>query len=633
MRSFFLVFVFFVCFMSAHTQVRQIPVEEFFRLPPMAGFRLSPSGHTIAFLQPYNNRMNIFISDTSLQKPRRLTNIQDRDLATYFFKTDNKIFYLKDDGGDENYHIYELDVRTAKTRDITPYKGVKASILDVLEDRPNEMLIMMNKNNPQLFDVYRYFLKTGKLQLEMKNPGGVTNVITDHNGVIRIAIKTDGVETELLYRKDAKTPFASVKKTSFRNTLAPLFFTFDNQYLYALSNLKADKNEIVILDPATGETVPSNNHTTELPDDVFYRHPRVDVSGMGYSHKRKVLTVISYVETKPERVFLDPHSEQLFKNVQAQVGDDVVLSFVSHNRDEDKFIVMAYSDRKRGTIYFYDLSNNSLRKLADLTPGLAADELAQMKPISYQSSDGLTIHGYLTLPVGKEAKNLPIVVIPHGGPWARDVWGYRAEVQLLANRGYGVLQMNFRGSTGYGKKFWEASFKQWGKNMQQDITDGVKWLIDQGIANPKKIAIYGASYGGYATLAGLTLTPNLYACGVDYVGVSNLFTFMKTIPPYWKPMLDMLHEMVGDPEKDKVQLEMTSPALNADKIQVPLFIAQGAKDPRVNKNESDQMVEAMRKRGIEVEYLVKENEGHGFHNEENQFEFYNKMVDFLAKYL
>jgi dipeptidyl aminopeptidase/acylaminoacyl peptidase len=256
-----------------------------------------------------------------------------------------------------------------------------------------------------------------------------------------------------------------------------------------------------------------------------------------------------------------------------------------------------------------------------------------MKPITYQSRDGLTINGYLTLPRGLKVKNLPVVVNPHGGPWYRNSWGYNSEVQFLANRGFAVLQMNFRGSTGYGRKFWEASFKQFGKAMQDDITDGVKWLIKQGIADPKRVAIYGGSYGGYATLAGITFTPDLYACAVDYVGISNLFTFMKTIPPYWKPTVDMFYEMIGNPEKDKELLESASPVFHADKIKAPLFVAQGANDPRVNINESNQIVEALKKRGVPVEYMVKENEGHGFRNEENRFDFYEAMEKFLTKYL
>ncbi|MCF6183618.1 MAG: S9 family peptidase, partial [Bacteroidales bacterium] len=279
---------------------------------------------------------------------------------------------------------------------------------------------------------------------------------------------------------------------------------------------------------------------------------------------------------------------------------------------------------------------NTIEKITDVSPWLDENEMANQLPIEYKSRDGLTIHGYLTLPKGytiETAKNLPVVVNPHGGPWARDSWGFNPELQFLANRGFAVLQMNFRGSTGYGRKFWEISFKKWGREMQDDVTDGTKWLINKGIANPNKIAIYGGSYGGYATLMGLVKEPDLYAAGVDYCGVSNLFTFMKTIPPYWKPMLEMMYEMVGNPVKDSVMLRQVSPVFHVDKIKAPLFIAQGANDPRVNKDESDQMVKAMRKRGLDVEYMVKKNEGHGFRNEENRFDFYRGMEAFLEKHL
>jgi dipeptidyl aminopeptidase/acylaminoacyl peptidase len=301
--------------------------------------------------------------------------------------------------------------------------------------------------------------------------------------------------------------------------------------------------------------------------------------------------------------------------------------------DESGLIVAATNDRTQGTRYLYDRAHDRLTKLGDVAPWLPEAKMAAVRPIEYESRDGLTIHGYLTVPNGATAKNLPVIVNPHGGPWFRDGWGFNPEVQFLASRGYAVLQVNYRGSTGYGRKFWEASFKEWGFRMQDDITDGVQWLIKEGIADPKRICIYGGSYGGYATLEGLVKTPDLYACGVDYVGVSNLFTFMKTIPPYWKPFLGMMHEMVGDPEKDKKRMTAASPALNAERIKVPLLIAQGANDPRVNKDESDQMVAALKARGIDVPYIVKDNEGHGFHNEENQFAFYEAMEAFLDKYI
>ena len=365
---------------------------------------------------------------------------------------------------------------------------------------------------------------------------------------------------------------------------------------------------------------------------LVYENPEVDVDSLAFSKKRKVLTFASFDTWKLQRHFFDPETESIYKTLSDKLPG-YEIDVAAHDKAEEKFIVVANNDRTPGSRYLFEKKSGQLTKLADVAPWLKEEQLAPMKPIEFKTRDGLTIHGYLTLPLGRDPKNLPVVVNPHGGPWARDSWGYNPEIQFLANRGYAVLQVNFRGSTGYGRKFWESSFKQWGKTMQDDISDGVKWLIEQGIADPKRIAIYGGSYGGYATLAGVTFTPDLYAAAVDYVGVSNLFTFLNTIPPYWKPYLDMFHEMVGDPQKDKELLTATSPALNAQKIKTPLLVAQGAQDPRVNKAESDQIVNGLKKRGIDVEYMVKENEGHGFHNEENKFDFYEAMEKFLDKHL
>ena len=377
----------------------------------------------------------------------------------------------------------------------------------------------------------------------------------------------------------------------------------------------------MLVDPATAKE-----------EKLVYERGDVDIAGLAWSKARKRASYASYETAKAERHYLDPDAEKLFKGLEAKLaGYQVTVQ--STTDDENRMIVAAANDRTAGTRYLYDRKADKLTKLGDVSPWLPEARMAAQKPIVYTARDGLPINGYLTLPPGKEAKNLPVIVNPHGGPWYRDSWGFNPEVQFLASRGYAVLQMNFRGSTGYGRKFWEASFKEWGGKMQDDISDGVQWLVKEGIADPKRVCIYGASYGGYATLAALAYTPDLYACGVDYVGVSNLFTFLNTIPPYWKPYLEMMHEMVGHPEKDKALLTRASPALNADKIRAPLLIAQGARDPRVNKDESDQMVAALKARGVEVPYIVKDNEGHGFHNEENQFAFYEQMEKFLDKHI
>jgi dipeptidyl aminopeptidase/acylaminoacyl peptidase len=601
-------------------RTKRIPLRDFFRNPDKSGFQVSPDGNNISFVQPYRNRLNVFVQPRADGPSLRVTSETERDVAGYFWKGSGRIVYLKDFKGDENYHVVSVDADGGNLVDLTPFDKVRADIIDDRYDRDDEMIIALNKRNPEVFDAYRVDLNTKQLTLIAENPGNVTGWVTDHAGCIRLAMVTDGVNSSILHRPDESTPFKAVITTNFKEKIAPLFFDFDNRLLFAASNINRDKAAIVRLDPATAEE-----------ESVIFQHPEVDVAGLEWSRKRKVCTEVQFVTWKRERRFFDAEMETIFNDLERQLpGYEIDLQ--SANKDENIFVVAAWSDRTQGVRYLYDTASRTLTKLAEIAPWLNEKQLAEMRPISYQARDGLTIHGYLTLPRGG-GKNLPLIVHPHGGPWARDDWGYNAEVQFLVSRGYAVLQMNFRGSTGYGREFWEASFKQWGKKMQDDVSDGAAYAIEQGIADPARVCIYGGSYGGYATLAGLAFTPELYACGVDYVGVSNLFTFMKTIPPYWKPMLEMFYEMVGNPETDKALLADASPVLHADNIRAPLLIAQGAQDPRVNIEESNQMVAALKEHGIAVEYLVKENEGHGFHNEENRFEFYEAMEKFLEKYL
>jgi dipeptidyl aminopeptidase/acylaminoacyl peptidase len=608
--------------MTTLSKVRTIPLEDFFRNDEKTNFQISPLGGYISYMASHQNRMNIYVQKVGEDDATLVTTETDRNIAGYTWKNENCILYSKDSGGNENFHIYSVDLSTQTVKDLTPFGDVVASILDKLPDSDTDILITLNQRNPQLFDVYRLQVFTGQLTLVAQNPGNIGNWTTDHNGQVRVATTTDGVNSTLLYRDTEQDDFKPIVTTTFRESLAPLFFTFDNKQLYCASNIGRDKLAIVVFDP----------HTATETQELF-SHPQVDVSDLSYSRKRKVLTACYYTTYKHQQHFFDAQSQQLYQNVVTHLGNALEIYFVAATRNEDRFLIRTLSDRSKGTYYLYDVASNTVTKLADVAPWLDPTELAEMKPISYTSRDGLTIHGYLTLPIGVEPSNLPVVVNPHGGPWHRDAWGFNPEVQFMANRGYAILQINFRGSTGYGRAFWEASFKQWGLNMQNDITDGVNWLIEHGIANPKQVAIYGASYGGYATLAGVTFTPNLYACAIDYVGVSNLFTFMKSIPPYWAPFLDMMYEMVGHPENDKELLTATSPVFHVDKIKTPLMVVQGAKDPRVNINESDQIVEALRKHGVEVQYMVKENEGHGFMNQENKFEFYRAMETFWAQHL
>ena len=598
-----------------------IPMEDFFRNPEKSSFNISPNGNHIAYMKPWKSRMNVFVMDMITKKEARLTSSQERGIYGFAWLTNKRIGYIKDEGGNENMHFYAVNIDKSNEIDLTPFENVQARIIDDLEDDPNHIIIGLNKRNPQIHDPYRINVNDGKMDMIAENPGNISEWMTDHDGKLRIAITSDGVNTSILHRASESEKFESILTTDFKVSVSPLFFTFDNKNLYVASNRGRDKSAVFKFD--------LNNAQEEK---LIFEHDEVDVSGLMYSRKRKVLTGVNYTVAKNEMTFFDTWRQDIQQKLEENLpGYEVGIT--SFSEDETKAVVVTYSDKSRGTYYYYDIDKNKLTELGEASPWLNEEDMSDMKPVQYRSRDGLVINGYLTLPKGTNGKNLPVIVNPHGGPWHRDSWGYKSEIQFLANRGFAVFQMNFRGSTGYGREFWEKSFKQWGKLMQDDISDGVNWLIDEGIANPDRIAIYGASYGGYATLAGLTFTPDLYACGIDYVGVSSLFTFMESMPPYWELYRKMLYEMVGHPDKDKELLASASPLLHIDKIKVPLFIAQGANDPRVKKSESDQIVEALQNAGIDVPYMVKNDEGHGFYNEENQFDFYREMEIFLNKHL
>ena len=602
------------------------PLEDFFRNSERSSYQVSPDGLHLSFMAPYENRMNIFVQRIGSEEVVRITSEVERSIAGYMWESNQRILFMKDSGGDENYQLFAVNLDGSELRAYTNFPGVRTTIIDDLEDVEGEIIIGMNKRIPEVFDPYRLNLKTGELTLLAENPGNWQGYVTDHEGKLRATSAiVDGVNTQILYRDNEDEDFRPVITTNFKESVDFMEFTPDNRHVYAATNLGRDKVVLVRMNPATCEEL-----------EVLYEHDQYDISSIAYSRKRKkLLAVYCQGHREPIRHYFD-EAEAAFRQQLKSFFPGKRFGITATDKEEQKYLIYVGGDRTRGAYYYYDKQEPQPIKLAETAPWLHEEDLVEMHDVTYTTRDGLTIEAYLSLPLPytpETAKNLPVIIHPHGGPWARDTWGYSSEVQFLCNRGYAVFQMNFRGSTGYGRKFLEASYKQWGQAMQDDITDGVEWLIQRGIADPKRIAIYGGSYGGYATLAGLCFTPNLYACGIDYVGVSNLLTFMNTIPPYWKPLQQMMYEQIGNPETEKAMLEAYSPALHADRIQAPLFIAQGANDPRVNKAESDQMVAALRERGIEVEYMVKDNEGHGFSNEENRFDFYRSVEKFLDTYL
>lgn len=610
----------------------EFPLESFFRNPERAYYRISTDGQHISFMQPAVGeggpvpRRNVFVQRFDGRQlvgtPRQVTRESARDIPDYFWKSGATLIYTQDAGGDENFRVVAVEAASGKVTTLTPAEGVRAFVTDPLRDDPEHVLVSHNARDKRVNDVYRVHVKTGRAERVVQNPGNVTGWTTDHRGRVRLGLVTDGVNRELLWRADEASPWKPIIRTDFRTSVQPHFFDTAGKRFYASSNRGRDKSAIVLIDPAQPDR-----------EELVWAHPEVDVEGLAMSQRRKVPTFAAYEVDKPGRHFFDAQAQAMFAALARQLpGRELTIQAETH--DERRFIVAAYSDRTQGERYVYDRPANRLVKLGQLAPWLPEVAMAPMQPIRYAARDGLPIRGYLTLPVGREPKDLPCVINPHGGPWARDSWGWNPEVQFLANRGFCVLQMNFRGSTGFGRAFWEKSFGQWGLAMQDDVTDGVKWLVAQGIADPKRIAIYGASYGGYAALSGIVKEPELFAAAVSYVGVSNLLTFMNTIPPYWEPFRRQMHEMVGNAENpaDLARMRATSPALNAERIRTPLLVAQGARDPRVIQAESDQIVEALRRRGVAVEYIVKENEGHGFANEENQFEYYGAMEKFLKKH-
>ncbi|TIH18607.1 S9 family peptidase [Marinifilum sp. JC120] len=599
----------------------QIPLRDFFKNPVAEGFTISPDGKKLAWLAPWKDRLNIFVKDLSDGKTTRITSATKRDIYGYFWAGNERIVFGQDSGGDENVHTFSAAIDGSGEKDLTPFENTRTNLLDDLENDDNHILITINKDDPRLFDVYKLNVVSGELELEARNPGDVSGWMTDHNGKVRIAMANRNGQNVVLYRNTDSELFRPIMSMDFRTAFIPLLFDFKNKKIYVSTNIDRDKQAIYLFNPETQKL-----------EQLVFEHPDVDVTQLLYSKKRKIITGTGFYTDKHHYVFFDDDREELQSELESRLpGYEVVVT--DADRDETKCIVRTYSDRSLGAGYIYDVKSKKLEKITEVSPWLDKSQLSEMKPVSFISRDGLTIHGYLTLPKNKKAGGLPVLINPHGGPWARDHWGFNPETQFLANRGIAVLQVNFRGSTGYGREFWEKGFKQWGLNMQNDLTDAAHWLIDLGIADPERIAIYGGSYGGYATLAGLTFTPDLYACGIDYVGPSNLFTLLETLPPYWETEKLEFYIKVGDPVRDYKLLRKVSPVFHADKIKAPLFVAQGANDPRVKQAESDQIVKALRDRGVAVEYMVKDNEGHGFHNQENRFDFYEAMEIFLNKHL
>ena len=587
--------------------------------------RISPDGTRIAYIAPSDkNVLNVWVRTIGKSDDRMVTADDHRGIRTFFWAEDGAhLIYLQDVGGTENFHVYRVGVgATLDVKDLTPFEGVRAQNLTLDPAHPTEMLVGLNQRDKKVFDMYRVNVETGESKLDTQNPGDVSDWFTDANFVIRAAAASnpnDGSVT-LRVRDDANAAWRDLVTLPFEETGGLIGFAPDGKSLYVETSIGSDVTRLVRIDAANGKEL-----------EAIATDPRCDVGQEVVNPLSHKLEAVSFEYTRREWKTLDPAIAADFAALaKAQPGD---FSIISRNKKDDRWTVAFVRDDGPVAYAVYDRASHKVTPLFVNQPELAKYTLAPMKPVMIPTRDGLQMVSYLTLPPGVPAKNLPLVLLPHGGPWARDFWGLNGQTQWLANRGYAVLQPNFRASTGFGKKFLHAGDKQWGGTMQDDLTDAVKWAIAQGIADPKKVAIMGGSYGGYATLAGLTFTPDLYACGVDIVGPSNLKTLLEATPPYWQTLRKQLYLRMGEVDKDSVFNQKVSPLFHVDQVKAPLIVGQGANDPRVNIRESTQMVEAMRAKGLSVEYVVYADEGHGFARPQNRLDFYGRAEQFLAKYL
>ncbi|MDP9961714.1 S9 family peptidase [Chryseobacterium lathyri] len=607
-------------------------VEDYFARPNASQFKISPDGQYLSYKEKDKDKKNhVYVKELKTGKITKAIVEKDDLIKSYGWLGKKRLFFTQDKGGNENIHLYAADIDGKNLKDLTPFDGITLGTVKLIKDT-EFVVVTMNKNNKQIFEPYKINFNTGEITQLYENKdvnSPIDDYIFDKDGNLRgYTVLENGLTTKTYYKDLQTGKFNLLKSTDWKDTFSIIGLNDNSKNkdeAYVVTNLDSDKARIVLYDLKKNAVIKE-----------VYSNPVFDVSSISVAGKNRnyELDYVSYDGIKSETV---PVS-QFYKEIDAQLKSefkDKQFSIVSSDDNNEKLLVYVGSDKFYGAYYEYDTKNKKINLLYNLMPQLKEEDMAEMRPIEFKSRDGLTIRGYITLPkAALEGKKVPLIVNPHGGPQGiRDEWGFNPETQLFASRGYATLQVNFRISGGYGKEFQKAGYKQIGRKAMDDVEDGVKYAIEQGWIDKDKIAIYGGSHGGYATLMGLIKTPDLYACGVDYVGVSNIFTFFDSFPEYWKPYKEMVKQIwydLDNPEEAKIAKEV-SPVFQIDKIKKPLFVVQGANDPRVNINESDQIVKAMRAKGFEVPYLVKYDEGHGFGKEPNRLELYKYMLGFFAE--
>lgn len=609
-----------------------VPRELLFGNPERTNPQISPDGRNLAYLAPdANNVLQIWVHTLSGSDDRQLTAEKTRPVLHYTWAYDDEhLLFAQDTNGDENWHIHTVNISSSTVRDLTPYKGVRAVLVAIDPGHPLELLIAMNLRNRRLHDIYRLNIKTGETLMINRNGGRQFAWVADNQMRVRVASTLAGT----IVRDGPRQPWRMLRAWQSGELGRFIGFSRDDKTFYMCGSPDGDIGALLAVDVAGGkQTIIAQDPQYDV-EDVFVDPVSRKVQAVAF-FKDKLQWQVLDRSVAEDFAALDKVRGGQFSVIHPSYESPILFSKSLGRRDlQDKTWIVSYeSDDGSVYHYAYDRASKTAKLLFNERPRLEALKLANMQPISYESRDGLTIHGYLTLPPGVPSKNLPVVLLVHGGPWSRDRWGYDDIVQWLANRDYAVLQVNYRGSTGYGRKFVVASYKEWGGKMHDDLVDGVNWLTREGIADSKRVAIMGASYGGYATLVGMTFTPDLFVAGVSRVGISNLISDVKSWPPYWAPYRSMFARRVGDPAKEEELLKSRSPLFFVDQIKAPLLIAHSANDVRVVVQESEQIVEAMRKTNKPVEYVVYSDEGHSLKRPENKFHFYAKAEEFLAKHL
>ncbi|MEX0691255.1 MAG: S9 family peptidase [Gemmatimonadales bacterium] len=600
-----------------------IPLDVLFGNPTKATPRLSPDGTRLAWIAPRDGVLNIWVGQVDGSDPKPVTNDRERGIRSYLWTHDGTaVLYVQDVGGDENWRLYRVALDSLTVTDLTPFENVQVQILAYEKTRPHEIVIALNKDDVAAHDAYHLDLRTGALTLLAKNPGHILGWTAGKDLNIRAAVAaTPEGGSELLVRDSPASGWRLVNYWTGDDSLTsgPVAFDADGTSLLLIDSQDANAGRLVRVDLAT------NQRTIFAEDDRF------DVSDVMLHPDTRAVQAVAFNRARTEWQILDASIAAEWKAITQLVHGDFDVSHRTH--DDRQWIVGVTQDTGGVSWYRWDRNARAGTHVFDARPDLAKYTLAPMEPIGFTSRDGLPVEGYLTVPPGVARSRLPVVLNVHGGPWHRDEWGYDPESQWLANRGYAVLQVNYRGSTGYGKAFLNAGNREWGGRMHDDLVDAVEWAVNQGIADPERVAIYGGSYGGYAALVGATFTPDLFRCAVAIVGPSNLITFINTIPPYWSSYLAIMHERVGNPKTEAAFLRSRSPLTYVDRIRIPMLVAQGANDPRVKQSESEQIVAAMAARGIPHEYMLFPDEGHGFAKPENRLKFYGVAEQFLAEHL